>query len=86
MTKLTSPTITHKGDACQQNESTIRTYKGDTAYKPRLLYLKHETGNDKVRRRDISGSPMSSILGDADSNTRLQYELLVATRVVVPRL
>ena len=76
MTKSMSPTITHKGDACQQNESAIRTYKGDTAYKPRLLYLKHETGIDKVRRCDITGSPISTHLGDAASDTRLLHKLL----------
>ena len=76
MDKSTSPIITHKGDACQQNESAIRTYKGDTTYKSRLLYLKHETGNDKVRRRDITGSPISTHLGDADSDTRLLLKVL----------
>ena len=65
-TKSTSPIITHKGDVCLQNESAIRTYKGDIAYKPRLLYLKYEMGNDKVRRRYVSGSLITSLLGDAD--------------------
>ena len=76
MDKSTSPIITHKGDACQQNESAIRTYKGDTAYKPRFLSLKHETGIEKVRRRNIIGSPISSHLGDADSDTRPLHKLL----------
>ena len=73
MTKSTSPTITHKGDAFQQNESAIRTYKGDTAYKPRLLYLKHEMGMDKVRRRDITWSSINTHVGDAGFDTRLLH-------------
>jgi len=76
VTKSTSPTITHKGDACQKNESAITTYKGDTAYEPCFLSLKHETGIEKVRRRDITGSPISTHLGDADSKTRLLLKLL----------
>ena len=76
MTKSTSPTITHKGDVCQKNESAITTYKGDTACKPCFLSLKHETGIEKVRRRDIIGSPISTHLGDTDSNTRLLLKLL----------
>ena len=76
MDKSTSPIITHKGDACQQNEPAIRTYKGDTAYKPRLLYLKHETGNHKVRRHDITWSPISTHLGDEAFDMRLLLKLL----------
>ena len=54
----------------------LEPIKETLAYKSRLLYLKHDTGNDKVRRRDIIGSPISSHLGDADLDTRPLHKLL----------
>jgi len=60
--------------------------KETLVYQPHLLCLKHETKNNKVRRRDISGSPITAIIGDEGLEMRLHYELLEAMRVVVPRL
>ena len=54
----------------------LEPIKETLAYKPRLLYLKHDTGNDKVRRRDMTWSPISTHLEDATSDTRLLLKLL----------